>query len=239
MINRVRADQFQTRVRPPPSDSMARWRAPRGTRPAPPLATGVLVPARGTGQREPISAGGCREAQPGAALATGPLTVPLVRLGRPVQGIEIAPRRAARLARRVGPHVCINEGDVLRHAPPVGSTVVSNIPFHLTTPVLRHLLASTSWDNAILVTQWEVARKRAGVGGTTQLTAQWWPWYEFHLDSRIPAQAFRPRSVSRRRDPGHHPPHHTVGPRSRPAALPRLDQTCLHRAGPGPRRHPH
>ncbi len=123
----------------------------------------------------------------------GALTLPLARLGRPVQGIEIDPRRAARLARRVGPHVCITEGDILRHAPPVGSTVVSNIPFHLTTPVLRHLLASTSWDNAILVTQWEVARKRAGVGGTTQLTAQWWPWYEFHLDSRIPAQAFRPR----------------------------------------------
>lgn len=67
----------------------------------------------------------------------GALTLPLARLGRPVQGIEIDPRRAARLARRVGPHVCITEGDILRHAPPVGSTVVSNIPFHLTTPVLR------------------------------------------------------------------------------------------------------
>ena len=45
----------------------------------------------------------------------------------------------------------------------------------------------------MLVTQWEVARKRAGVGGATQLTAQWWPWYDFALDQRIPAAAFRPR----------------------------------------------
>ncbi len=51
----------------------------------------------------------------------GALTLPLARLGRPVQGIEIDPRRAARLARRVGPHVCITEGDILRHAPPVGT----------------------------------------------------------------------------------------------------------------------
>ncbi|MFT4165460.1 MAG: rRNA adenine N-6-methyltransferase family protein [Microlunatus sp.] len=45
----------------------------------------------------------------------------------------------------------------------------------------------------MLVTQWEVARKRAGVGGATQLTAQWWPWYDFALDRRIASTAFRPR----------------------------------------------
>jgi 23S rRNA (adenine-N6)-dimethyltransferase len=71
--------------------------------------------------------------------------------------------------------------------------VVSNVPFHLTTPVLRHLLAARGWSAAVLITQWEVARKRAGVGGTTLLTAQWWPWYSFALDRRISAHAFRPR----------------------------------------------
>jgi 23S rRNA (adenine-N6)-dimethyltransferase len=94
----------------------------------------------------------------------GALTIPLARLGRPIEGIELDPRRAARLQRRVGPHVCISEGDILRHAPPAGCTIVSNVPFHVTTPVLRHLLAATSWHDAILITQWEVARKRAGVG---------------------------------------------------------------------------
>jgi 23S rRNA (adenine-N6)-dimethyltransferase len=38
----------------------------------------------------------------------------------------------------------------------------------------------------------EVARKRAAVGGTTLLTAQWWPWFTFRLDRRVPADAFRP-----------------------------------------------
>jgi 23S rRNA (adenine-N6)-dimethyltransferase len=123
----------------------------------------------------------------------GGLTHPLAALGRPLTAVELDPRRVDRLRQRVGPHVCISEGDILRHAPPPGATVVSNVPFHLTTPVLRHLLASDGWPLAVLLVQWEVAKKRAGVGGTTQLTAQWWPWFDFRLDSRVPANAFRPR----------------------------------------------
>ena len=123
----------------------------------------------------------------------GAITMGLGRLGRRLEGIEIDPRRVRALQRRVGPHVCISEGDILRHAPPRGAVIVSNIPFHLTTPILRHLLRSPRWSDAVLVTQWEVARKRAGVGGATQLTSQWWPWYDFVLDRRIPSTAFRPR----------------------------------------------
>lgn len=128
------------------------------------------------------------------AAGDGALTLPLGGLGRPLVAVEIDPRKAARLARRVGPHVCVTEGDILRHAPPKDtSTIVSNIPFHITTPVLRHLLALPRWETAILITQWEVARKRAGVGGATQLTAQWWPWFDFALQRRIPSTAFTPR----------------------------------------------
>jgi 23S rRNA (adenine-N6)-dimethyltransferase len=123
----------------------------------------------------------------------GSVTVPLSRLGRPIEGVEIDAVRAQHLRRRVGPHVCISEGDILRHAPPAGSTVVSNVPFSLTTPVLRHLLSSPNWDRAVLLVQWEVAKKRAGIGGATQLTAQWWPWFSFTLDRRVPASAFHPR----------------------------------------------
>jgi 23S rRNA (adenine-N6)-dimethyltransferase len=90
--------------------------------------------------------------------------------------------------------VCITEGDILRHAPPTTSyTLVSSIPFHITTPVLHRILPMREWETAILITQWEVARKRAGVGGATQLTAQWWPWYDFILEQRIPSNAFSPR----------------------------------------------
>ncbi len=123
----------------------------------------------------------------------GALTRPLARLRRPLEGVEIDGAGVRRLDGRLGPHVWIVQGDILRHAPPADSTVVSNVPFHLTTPVLRHLLSAGRWSHAILIVQWEVARKRAGVGGATQLTAQWWPWYEFRLHARVPAAAFSPR----------------------------------------------
>lgn len=127
------------------------------------------------------------------AAGRGAITRPLARLGEPVHVVELDPRRAAGLRRTLGPHVCITEGDILRHAPPAETrTVVANLPFHLTTPALRHLLRQRHWEHAILVTQWEVARKRAGVGGATMLTAQWWPWIESRLVRRVPARAFRP-----------------------------------------------
>ncbi len=68
--------------------------------------------------------------------------------------------------------------------------VVGNIPFHLTTPILRRLLSSATWQHAVVLTQWEVARKRAGVGGRTMMTAQAAPWFDFVLDSRVPAGCF-------------------------------------------------
>ncbi len=124
----------------------------------------------------------------------GALTIPLSRLGRPMEVVELDPRRVRQLRSATPRHVRVVEGDLLRHAPPRGGwTLVANLPFHLTTPALRRLLSLPGWDRAILVTQWEVARKRAAVGGTTQLTAEWWPWFDFTLRQRIPARAFHPR----------------------------------------------
>lgn len=123
----------------------------------------------------------------------GALTLPLAQLGRPVEAIEIDPRAAGRLRARAPRGVRVRCADILRHAPPPGAVVVASLPYHLTTPALRHLLASSTWRRAVLVVQWEVARKRAAVGGATMLTAQWAPWYTAALDRRIPAAAFRPR----------------------------------------------
>src|SRR5699024_1715675 len=95
----------------------------------------------------------------------GALTVPLARLGRPLEAIEIDPRAADALSRRVPPHVTVRRGDILRHAPSAGSTVVSNLPYHLTNPALRHLLSAEGWTHAVLLTQSELARKRAAAGG--------------------------------------------------------------------------
>jgi 23S rRNA (adenine-N6)-dimethyltransferase len=123
----------------------------------------------------------------------GALTEALLALGTPVTALEIDPTRVARLRRTFQGRAQIMEGDLLtydfgRHP----HHVAANVPFSLTTPLLRRLLRQSHWDTAVLLLQWEVARKRAGVGGTTMLTATWWPWYEFALGTRVPARAFAP-----------------------------------------------
>ncbi|MFF3817541.1 23S ribosomal RNA methyltransferase Erm [Streptomyces bluensis] len=124
----------------------------------------------------------------------GALTLPLQRLGRPLTGVEIDGRRAARLARRTGPATRIVHGDFLDfRVPATPHVLVGNLPFHQTTAMLRRILRAPGWTDAVLLVQWEVARRRAGVGGATMMTAQWWPWFEFRLVSRVPASAFRPR----------------------------------------------
>lgn len=125
---------------------------------------------------------------------SGALTRPLARLGRPLTAIELDGERVERLRREFGRSVEIVHGDVLQRRPPRHPhVVVGNLPFHLTTAILRRLLGESEWSAAVLITQWEVARRRCGVGGASMLTVQWAPWYRFELRRRVPASAFRPR----------------------------------------------
>ncbi|GAA4576360.1 23S ribosomal RNA methyltransferase Erm [Planotetraspora kaengkrachanensis] len=137
------------------------------------------------------------------ALTTGPiveigpgdgaLTLPLSGSGRPITAVEVDPRRASRLARRAARNVTVVNADILRYRfPRHPHVIVGNVPFHLTTAILRRILPACHWREAVLLVQWEVARRRAGVGGASMLTAAWWPWYEFGLRRRVPARAFRP-----------------------------------------------
>ena len=137
----------------------------------------------------------------------GALTTHLARLGRPLRAIDIDEHRVSRLRSRL-PGVDACAADAL-HEPLERPAIVGNIPFHLTTPILRRLLGSDRWEHAILLTQWEVARKRAAVGGATMMTAQAAPWFEFRLHGRVPARHFRPMpavdggilSIERRSEP--------------------------------------
>jgi 23S rRNA (adenine-N6)-dimethyltransferase len=140
----------------------------------------------------------------------GALTLPLQKLGRPLTAVEIDTRRAARLQKRTAPSTRVIDTDFLHyrlHCTP--HTIVGNLPFHLTTAMLRHILHGPGWTDAVLLVQWEVARRRAAIGGATMMTAQWWPWFEFALVRRISADSFRPRpsvdgglmTISRRADP--------------------------------------
>ncbi len=123
----------------------------------------------------------------------GALTLPLSRYGRPVTAVEVDSGRARRLARRVPANVTVVNADILRfRLPRHPHVVVGNLPFHLTTSIMRRLLSASDWRTAVLLVQWEVARRRAGVGGASMLTAAWWPWYAFEVHARVPARAFRP-----------------------------------------------
>lgn len=123
----------------------------------------------------------------------GALTRELARLGRQLTAVELDPRRAAALRRELGGAADVVQADVLRWPlPREPHSIVGNVPFHLTTAILRRVLAADRWGSAILLTQWEVARRRCGVGGASMLTVQAAPWYRFTLDRRVPARAFRP-----------------------------------------------
>ena len=87
--------------------------------------------------------------------------------------------------------------------------MVANIPFGITTKILRRLLADDSTlARADVIVQAEVARKRGTAGRGSLLNACWEPWFEFKTGARIPAAAFRPRPrvdaailIIARRDP--------------------------------------
>jgi 23S rRNA (adenine-N6)-dimethyltransferase len=127
------------------------------------------------------------------AAGNGAITEVMLEVGSPITAVELDPRQVTRLRQRFGTRAEIVEADMLTFAfPSTPHHVVANVPFSVTTPFLRRLLRQPRWDTAVLLLQWEVARKRAGVGGTTLLTASWWPWFSFELGSRVPARAFAP-----------------------------------------------
>lgn len=143
----------------------------------------------------------------------GALTPRLIALQRDLTAVEVDPRLAEQLKQRHGKQVrmTVVNADVLAYRfPSHPHVVVGNLPFHLTTAILRRLLhAPPGWTDAVLLVQWEVARRRAGVGGATMMTAQWEPWFEFSLHGRVPARAFTPMpgvdggllAIRRRADP--------------------------------------
>lgn len=123
----------------------------------------------------------------------GALTLDLQGLDRPLTAVEIDERRVRSLRQLADPRVRLVHDDILRHRLPAEPhVVVGNLPFHLTTAILRKLLHAPGWTEAVLVVQWEVARRRAAVGGASMMTAQWWPWVDFSVGQRIPARAFDP-----------------------------------------------
>jgi len=127
----------------------------------------------------------------------GLISQALARRGAQVMAIERDPALAERLRAKFGtwPSVTVVEADVLTAPLPTEPfRVVANIPFGITTKILRRLLDDGGeLTRADVIVQAEVARKRGTGGRGTLLNACWEPWFEFGTGARIPAIAFRPR----------------------------------------------
>lgn len=122
----------------------------------------------------------------------GRLTEPLARQGCRVIAIELD----ASLAARLRPAFDVVEGDALSVPLPAEPfRVVGNLPFHRTTSIVRRLLDDPGipLTRADLIVQWGFALKRAAVVPSTQLAAEWGPWWELTLVRRLDASAFEPR----------------------------------------------
>ena len=122
----------------------------------------------------------------------GRLTELLARRARRVIAIELDPSLAAQLRGRFE----VVEGDALSVPLPAEPfRAVGNVPFHRTTAILRRLLDDLDLplQRADLIVQWEVAQKRAAVVPSTQLSAEWGPWWELAVVRRFDRSAFEPR----------------------------------------------
>lgn len=78
---------------------------------------------------------------------------------------------------------------------PLAYKVVANLPYYITSAVLRHLLeAEQSPSLAVLMVQWEVARRICAGPGEMSLLAVSVQYYaEPRVVQRVPAKAFSPK----------------------------------------------
>jgi 23S rRNA (adenine-N6)-dimethyltransferase len=127
----------------------------------------------------------------------GAITAVLARRAGYVIAHEIDPGLARRLRNRFGPDsaVLVVEGDAfVQPVPRLPFRVVSNVPFHATTRLLRALLddPGSALERAAVIVQWEVARKRTRERPSTLLGLSWAPWWTLELVRRVPSSAFSP-----------------------------------------------
>ena len=128
---------------------------------------------------------------------TGRLTSVLARRAGFVTAVERDPAFADTLDRTFAGanNVQVLRGDALRvPLPGRPYRAFGNIPFAITTPILRRLLddPAGALTRADLLMQLEVARKRAATAPSTLLTLGWAPWWELSFARRIGRLGFEP-----------------------------------------------
>lgn len=122
---------------------------------------------------------------------TGALTEHLVRTGARIIAIEKDHRLIGPLRQRF-PTVELIEGDALRIHPPCDA-IVANIPYYLTSRLIRLITETWRPSRAVLMVQYEVARRMMAVPSDMNLLALSVQLYaEPNLVMRVSRGSFRP-----------------------------------------------
>lgn len=142
----------------------------------------------------------------------GRLTAPLADVAECVLAVEVDACLVRRLRVRFAgtPSVTVLHADVRDFGwPREPFRVVANLPFGVTTDLLRSLLGAPMRPLAAIdvIVQYGAAVKRTRPTGHA-LNIAWAPWWRLHLARRLPAACFHPPPsvdaallVVRRRDP--------------------------------------
>ena len=124
----------------------------------------------------------------------GVLTRGLAERTRRVIAIESDGRLAAHLRRSL-PEADIIHGDALKVEWPAFDVMVSNLPYQISSPLTFRLLA-TPFDRAVLMYQWEFARRMVAAPGTadySRLSVGVYVRASCEILERVPRNAFRPQ----------------------------------------------
>ena len=125
---------------------------------------------------------------------TGRLTRELAKTGATVLAIELDEALATHVLRsaRAWPNVYVRQGDALEAGFPTSPfRAVGNIPFGITTSLLRTLIQGSAADRLDLIVQREAARKRA-TGRGSVLAVLWAAGWQLGVRRRIDARSFHP-----------------------------------------------
>jgi 23S rRNA (adenine-N6)-dimethyltransferase len=125
---------------------------------------------------------------------TGVLTQALASRAASVIALEVDPRLARRLTHLLSDRgVVVLTVDARRFEwPDEPFRAFGNIPFAVTTDLLRALLATPSLRRADLIVQWEVAVKRSLPKPRNLLNLSWGPWWTFAAELHLGRRCFRP-----------------------------------------------
>lgn len=124
----------------------------------------------------------------------GVLTRGLVERARRVVAIE-SDRRFAEYLREAMPAAEIIHGDALKVEWPPFDVMVSNLPYQISSPLTFRLLG-TPFDRAVLMYQWEFARRMVAAPGTpdySRLSVGVYVRASCEILERVPRNAFRPQ----------------------------------------------